>query len=70
MLRPRLQKWIRIINPFALDETLTNACGSESVGKLFAFDASKRVESIACIALALQLRPSSNEADLPPVNNG
>lgn len=68
MLRSRLQKRIRISNLFAL-ETLTNACGSESVGKLFAFDASERVESIACIALALQLRPS-NEADLPPVNNG
>ena len=68
MLRSRLQKRIRISNLFAL-ETLTNACGSESVGKLFAFDASDRVESIACIALALQLRPS-NEADLPPVNNG
>ena len=68
MLRSRLQKRIKISNLFAL-ETLTNACGSESVGKLFAFDASKRVESIACIALALQLRPS-NEADLPPVNNG
>ena len=63
-----MQKRIRISNLFAL-ETLTNACGSESVGKLFAFDASERVESIACIALALQLRPS-NEADLPPVNNG
>ena len=68
MLRSRLQKRIKISNLFAL-ETLTNACGSESVGKLFAFDASERVESIACIALALQLRPS-NEADLPPVNNG
>ena len=68
MLRSRLQKRIRISNLFAL-ETLTNACGSESVGKLFAFDASERVESIACIALALQLRPS-NEADLPPVNKG
>ena len=68
MLRSRLQKRIKISNLFAI-ETLTNASGSESVGKLFAFDASKRVESIACIALALQLRPS-NEADLPPVNNG
>ena len=68
MLRSRLQKRIKISNLFAL-ETLTNACGSESVGKLIAFDASERVESIACIALALQLRPS-NEADLPPVNNG
>ena len=68
MLRSRLQKRIKISNLFAL-EILTNACGSESVGKLFAFDASERVESIACIALALQLRPS-NEADLPPVNNG
>ena len=68
MLRSRLQKRIKISNIFAL-ETLTNACGSESVSKLFAFDASERVESIACIALALQLRPS-NEADLPPVNNG
>ena len=68
MLRSRLQKRTSISNLFALG-TLTNAWCSESVGKLFAFDASKRVESIACIALALQLRPS-NEADLPPVNNG